>query len=213
MILRIFLSSFLILITFSAKSFAIPDLNEEGYLKLFLNKDDFSSPMRMVQDTRLQKQDPNDNAFGKYSGVYSGFAVWMGRSDSLLWRIVDIRWVFPDEHKASAYHRERLNYNCEKSPVIPKARLIGSESTVCGGELNLAGVNIVNYFYIFREKNVVVKLYAAQGSNVPGKNVKLKPSDLFPLAEKIDGKILGNSEGDVRQSEALRGPIRIRPNK
>mgnify|MGYP006302529515 CR=1 FL=1 len=74
------------------------------YLKLFLDKKDLK-PMRMVQDTRKKGPDPRDAEFKKYKGITSGFSVWMGRTDHTVWRLVDIRWVFPSADRKST----RLN--------------------------------------------------------------------------------------------------------
>ncbi|MBU1564984.1 MAG: hypothetical protein KJ630_05065 [Proteobacteria bacterium] len=80
-------------------------MTKAEFLALFLDKNDFSKPLRMVQDSREDKPAPGDDAFMRYGGQFAGFRVWMdSRTDAILWRLVDIRWVFPDEQRAKKYH-------------------------------------------------------------------------------------------------------------
>lgn len=216
MILRSIIFALFSVLCLSNLSSAVEPMTKEKYFELFLKNDDFPDPMRMVQDSRLDGLDPNDKSFGKNSGMFNGFAVWMGRSDSKLWRIVDIRWVFPDEPKAKAYYLERLQYNCENWPFIPKAAPIAIDAAVCGGEKTFGfgkttnPMILVNYFYVFRIKNVVVKLYAAQGSDVPKNAVRLSHLHLLPIAQKIKSKISNVIGGNIEQQGSQNQPARIR---
>jgi hypothetical protein len=139
------------------------------YLDLFLDASDFGGAMRMVQDSRLQGPDPDDGAFPKYGGILTGFAAWMASPDAPVWRMVDIRTIFPTEWQASAWHAARLFDNAERQPEVKGAPLVGQECWVFGGRMQLpiAGltITIANYFYLFRVVRVVVKLYVAQGSD------------------------------------------------
>ncbi len=147
-----------------AKSKAQP-LSEAAYLALFLTEAELPKGMRRVQDSRKKGADPQDSAYRKHGGQSAGMSIWMGRSDDPVWRMVDIRWVFPSESAARAYHAEALSANSERQPRIPKAEHVGTECGVFGGTVTheAAKVTMTHYFYIFRVGRVVSKLYVAQG--------------------------------------------------
>jgi hypothetical protein len=156
---------------------------------LFLNEEDLA-PLRRVQDSRIHPPDPDDAAFVRYGGLRGGFAVWMGSVASAVWRLVDIRFVFPDEERAAAYHAERLIANSEGNPEVHGAPPVGEECSVFGGRsaLSLGGaqVEMVTYFYVFRIANVVVKLFVAQG---PEAVDALTPDRVAVIAARIADRL------------------------
>jgi hypothetical protein len=132
---------------------------------LYLEADDLPGNLTLVQDSRGQGSDPGDYAFGGCDGVHAGLRVWLGEATDTVWRLVDIRFVFPDAERAAAYHAERLLANSEGNPSVDDAPVIGDECHVFGGtrSIGFADLKMTTYFYIVRVENVVVKLYVAQG--------------------------------------------------
>ena len=160
-------------------------LDEPAYLALFLDGSDLPA-MHPVQDSRLQGADPGDAAFGNRGGLHSGFQVWMDETDAPLWRLVDIRWVFPSAADAGAYHRESLRTNSEGHPPVPSAPLAGESCSVFGGTETTPfdpNITMTTFYYVFRVHNVVVKLFVAQGPALPADT--LVPGDVASVAERI----------------------------
>jgi len=161
----------------------------DEFLDLFLDADDFDEPMRCVQDTREQGPDPGDVAFPRSHGLYSGFAVWMGSTEHPVWRLVDIRWVFPDSDRARAYHVETLAHNSEGAPPVDGAPVVGRECHVFGGRqpTPIPDVEMTTYYYLFRVLNVVVKLFVAQGPALPP--ATLQAAQVADIAVRIEKRI------------------------
>ncbi len=156
----------------------------ELFLPLFLEKQDLPGDVNMTQDTRRHLAiDPGNQAFAKHCGYCSGLALWEGGFDQAILRLVDIRWVFPTEKEAQAYHAERLLANSEGQPKIPGAPAVGTDCRVFGGTLDIRGTPLTHYYYIFRVHNVVVKLYIAQGPNVNGTDKALTIEKVSELAK------------------------------
>lgn len=61
--------------------------------------------MSLVQDSAESKLDPGDYAFAACDGISSGLRVWMAARSEQIWRLVDIRWVFPDANRAARVSR------------------------------------------------------------------------------------------------------------
>lgn len=166
------------------------------FLDLFLESKDFDEPVRQVQDTREQGPDPDNRAFPKHQGLFAGFTVWMGETDNPIWRIVDIRWSFPSSEKASAFHQEALEHNSEGFPSVPNSRLVGEECYVFGGTnpIPMADIdmNMTSFYYVFRVHNVVVKLFVAQGPDLPDST--LAADQVSILAERIVRRIRDKAE-------------------
>jgi hypothetical protein len=105
---------------------------EAGYLALFLSSDDLPG-LTVAQDSRMPGPFAADDAFVQLGGTRTGMVRWQGRKGDPIQALVDIRWVFPDEDAASAYHRHRLGANSEGQPPVPDAPLVGDECAVHGG--------------------------------------------------------------------------------
>lgn len=156
----------------------------ELFLPVFLEAQDLPGDIKMTQDTRCHLPlDPGDDAFARHCGFCSGLALWQGRFDQTIFRLVDIRWVFPTKKEAQAYHVERLLANSEGQPEIPGAPLAGTDCRVFGGTIDVRGTPLTHYYYIFRVQNVVVKLYVAQGPDVIGTEKSLTLEKVAELAE------------------------------
>ena len=163
-------------------------LDDRRYAALFLQDGDLPG-LRLIQDSR-HPRGGTDAEFAKQGGERAGFAVWMGADDRPLWRVVDVRWVFPTAEAAATYHQATLRKNAENLAPVRDVPTVGEEGRVFGGVNNLSaalGIQLVDYAYIFRVGRVVVKLYAAQGSKLTG--VQLRPEHMKPVAEKIAGRI------------------------
>lgn len=130
----------------------------------YLEQDDLPG-MSLVQDSADAGPDPGDYAFAACDGLGSGLRAWMAPETGPVWRLVDIRFVFPDAARASAYHAERLLANSELNPPVPDAPPVGEECRVFGGTrpVPMAGIEMTTWFYVFRVGRVVVKLFVAQG--------------------------------------------------
>jgi hypothetical protein len=166
-------------------------ITTEKYRALFLEQKAFGQAMRMTQDNRENGPDPGNRSFAKHRGIQAGFTVWMGNSEKPIWRVVDIRFVFPTEGAASAFHLERLLENSEGQPPVTDAPKVGSECHVFGGESiaqapGTIAITMTAFYYIFRVRNVVVKFFAAQG---PGTEEPLTPAMMIPIAKKIVARI------------------------
>jgi hypothetical protein len=131
---------------------------------LYLDGDDLPG-MSLVQDSAGSGPDPGDYAFPACDGVSSGLRVWLAPQTEPVWRLVDIRFVFPDAERAAIYHAERLIANSEQNPPVPEAPLTGEDCRVFGGtrQVPMVGIDMTTYFYVFRVGRVVVKLFVAQG--------------------------------------------------
>src|SRR5215813_4813477 len=108
-------------------------ISQGDYLDLFLQDEDLGLPMNLVQDSRLQGPDPADVWFPKYQGILTGMSIWLGSTSEPVWRLVDIRTVFPTEWQASAWHAEAMAYNSEGMPQVDGAPPVGQECRVFGG--------------------------------------------------------------------------------
>jgi hypothetical protein len=166
-------------------------VDEAGYLALFLEQPDLPA-MERVQDSRLQGPDAGDDAFSHHGGISAGFQAWMAQSDAVVWRLVDVRWVFPSAADAAAYHRETLRPNAEGHPAVPGAPLVGVDCVVHGGTDATPidpTITMTAFYYLFRVRNVVVKLFVAQGPALPAD--ALTPAAVAPLADRIRRRLDG----------------------
>lgn len=164
-------------------------ITQERYLALFLEANDFSSPMRRSQDTRLNGPDPVNIWFAKYQGILAGFTVWTSSQNAVISRLVDARTVFPTQWQASAFHAEAMLYNSERMPPVTGAPSVAEECSVFGGkgpELFGPGTGLTIFFYLFRVHRVVVKLFAAQGVESPG---ALTAEPVAEVARRIVSRI------------------------
>lgn len=146
-----------------------PAEHRARFLGLFLDQADLPG-MQVVQDSRGHLPDEDDDAFARYGGTNVGMRIWMAGGDAPVWRLVDARWHFPGEANAVAYHRERLWQNAERRPGVPDATPVGQGCAVFGGVAPnpiVPDVLFTSYFYIFRVRSVVVKIFAAQSIDLP----------------------------------------------
>lgn len=162
-------------------------LKDDTYAKLYLEAGDLPPGMKRTQDSRTKGADEGDTEFKKLGGERSGLAVWMGASDQPVWRLVDIRWVFPDAEAAAVYHKARLRQNAENQPRVPGAAPVGQDGYVFGGSISMMGMDIVNYLYLFRVDRVLIKLYVAQDPQMKG--TQLRPELVKPIAERAAAQV------------------------
>lgn len=160
-------------------------LSKESYLRLFLEASDLPAGMERVQDSRTQGADPKDAAYKSHHGEASGMAAWMGADNAPIWRVVDIRWVFPTEAEAAAYIKETWRKHGEGQPEVRDAKSVGENCHVFGGTKRdeVLNMNLTQFYYVFRTGRVVVKLYVAQGPLE--EKPKLTAEMVRALAEKI----------------------------
>lgn len=164
-------------------------LTRRSHLALFLTRSDLPR-MRRVQDTRMKGPSPSDRQFARQQGVSTGFAVWMGRRNARLWRVVDVRWVFPSPKLARRYLRRSLRRNSERMRPVDDAPEVGADSRLFGGrQRSRLGLALTHYIYLFRVGNVVVKLYGAQGMRGRG----LNPTVMARLGRRVVRRILASA--------------------
>ena len=161
------------------------------FLSMFLDDDDLPDNLVMTQDTRnYLPRDPNDKSFSKHCGYCSGLALWQGGFDDTFYRLVDIRYIFPTEIEAERYLIEQLKAMSEGQPRIPNAPLKGENCSVFGGTVEILGVMLTHFYYIFRVQNVVVKLYVAEGPEIVEDNKRLRIEHVAELSEKCVQRIV-----------------------
>jgi hypothetical protein len=154
------------------------------FLSTFLGASDLTG-LHVVQDSRLGEGIAESaNGFARHGGVHSGLQVWMG-DDTVIWRLVDIRWLFEDPRGAAAFHREQVRVNSEGAPPVVGAPIVGRACMVFGGANPtpvMPDMIMTAYNYVFLVGPVLVKLFAAQSFNLPPST--LTPEHLAPLAAR-----------------------------
>jgi hypothetical protein len=156
----------------------------EPYLNLYLQPDDLPQGLRQVQDSRLHKPDLGDDAFDRLHGRRTGLCVWLGSDDELpIWRVVDIRFEFPSEAEAAAYHAERLVANSEGAEPVLGAPAVNPDGHAFGGtramQIGEFSVSMTAFCYVFRVGRIVGKVFVMQGMH---SKTALEVTDAFALA-------------------------------
>jgi hypothetical protein len=166
------------------------------YASLYLGEADLPASLSLSQDSRAQGPDAGDFWFTLHAGIHCGFQVWQGDIADTVWRVVDIRYVFPDEQAAAIYLETRRQALCENSPILEEAATVGGSGTVSGGPMAYpvggAEAELTVYYYVFRVGSVVAKLFAAQGQETAE---PLVPEAIKPLAERVADRIEAASIG------------------
>ncbi len=99
---------------------AMPEAASIDLLACFLQAADLPAGMTMPQDNRTSGPDPSDQQFARFGGLRAGLARWHS-PDGPAGRLIDIRWLFPDERSAAGYHRATLAVNAEGLSEAPAA--------------------------------------------------------------------------------------------
>lgn len=121
--------------------------------------------LRLTQDSRDSGPDAGDRAYADNRGVHSGMAIWMAPATSApVWRLCDIRWVFPDDAAAQRYLDASWKGISEGQPEV-KGDVGVAGARIFGGTSKdpIFGLETTQYFVAFRVGRVVVKLFVAQG--------------------------------------------------
>ncbi|MFI5593717.1 hypothetical protein ACIA5G_52455 [Amycolatopsis sp. NPDC051758] len=131
---------------------------------LYLDNSDLPG-MSLDEDSTFSTPGRSDYAFAACDGISTGMRVWLAEPTEPIWRLHDIRYVFPDSDCAAAYQAERLFDLREGVPSICDAPEVGQNCHVFGGTQNIPVVEVsaTMYFYVFQVESVVVKLFVAQG--------------------------------------------------
>jgi hypothetical protein len=143
--------------------------------------------MKNVQNSLTKGADQGDDKYTELKGQRAGFKVWMHKDDSNpVWRVVDIRFVFPDADAAKKYLEGSLDSLSEGTPENADAPKVGDDCRVFGPVnpklKEILGVEMRAYTYVFRKGNVVVKLFVAEGGS---SREKLDSKTVAALAEKV----------------------------
>lgn len=162
-----------------------------AYLSSYLRQSDLDGGLSRVQDSRLGKPDDGDDAFDAQGGQYSGLAAWEAADDATIRRLVDIRFVFPTEAAAAAYHREQLSYNSEGQPPVKNAPMVAEECAVFGGTQTMrfaeGTLTMTAFHIVFRCGRVVAKVFASQGQAAAD---PLTVDRVADLARRAEARIL-----------------------
>lgn len=153
-----------------------------AYLDLFLTDAEMPPDVEQVQDSRLQGPDDRDHSFTPLGGRRTGLVLWLGEEDRTLWRIVDIRWEFPDAEAASRYLSDELPYHGEGQPPLADAPAAGEQWHAFGG----VAPRLTAFHYVLRVGRIVAKLFVAQGRAA---KTALTLADVHALAEKAAARI------------------------
>ena len=79
---------------------ATPAESAGKFSGLFLRNDDFSGEMKRTENNELKKEP----LFTKLRGEFAALSVWMAADlRRAIWRVVDLRWVFPDDKSAHLF--------------------------------------------------------------------------------------------------------------
>jgi len=166
--------------------FGVTDVAPEHFATLFLSETDLPNQMKCTQ--RL-KPGPPDEAFTAAGGQFAAMSVWATEDKSAaVWRLIDIRWVLPDERAAQEYMRGALAEQSEDMPEVRGAINVGDESHLFGPGSKMAPAlgSPPMYNCIFREGRVMAKVFVAAGASA-GKTVS--PEVIAPLVKAAAAKM------------------------
>ncbi len=143
--------------------------DEKGFRRLFLESGDLPIGMHLKKQTLSVNADAADAQYLICGGLRAGIRAWNAESaSSVMWRMVDIRLAFPDEDAATRYLHASLEYLSAGSPSYATAALVGQEPEMFGPDSPAAkalGVDSRAFTLVFRERNIVVKIFVVQGAD------------------------------------------------
>lgn len=161
-------------------------IEEKDFLSLFLDASELPAGLKIAQDSRLGKPDPGDRKFAELGGRRDGFMIWMApKKDKPVWRVVDSRTVFPNANAAKAYLTASLGDYSEGFPEMKNKLKFGEDFHLFGPENSTAkalGLKMRGYIFVFRQNNIVIKLFVASGD---ASKTKLAPEAVVPICDKI----------------------------
>jgi len=158
-------------------------------IKLYLDHPDLAEDMKPSVLHRHLNPLKDDKLFHELGGIHTGITRFVATQDLskpplMLNYLNDIRWVLPNEELASKYHTQTLRSNSECATELTSSI---SEKLLVGKECHIyqsAHDRITNFYYLFRVKNVVFKLYAAR-FDLQHRELKLETvSEVARLAAK-----------------------------
>jgi hypothetical protein len=165
-------------------------MGHDDYLALFLEAGDLPPTLQRLQDRRLQGPDARDRWFARHQGILTGMAVWTAAPSETIFRLVDIRTVFPTARQASAWHVDAMAYNAEHLPQVAGAPPVGTACRVFGGtQPNPLGLGppLTAYLYLFCSGRVVVKLFTMQGTEAATPLTPVRVADIAQrTAERVE---------------------------
>lgn len=178
-----------------AQKAGLKGIDEKDFLALFLEASDLPPGLKNAQDSRLGKPDPSDRKFVRLGGRRDGFMVWMApKQDKLVWRVVDSRTVFPNADAAKSYMAASLGELAEGYPEMRTKLKIGEDFHLFGPENKTAralGLSMRGYVFVFRQNNVLVKLFVASGKK---SKTRLTPEAVVPICDKILQRLGGRGK-------------------
>ena len=202
--------------------------DDDIFPALFLEAKDMPSQMTLYGDYRIGFSEPGDQAYYDHGGLKAGMTKWEGPRESTLRLLVDIRWLFPDAHSATAYHLATLQAKSEGKPENQTAQKIGGNCHIysfpSGQELGavqgifaralgdrnqmargirraIAGMPDDAFIYLFTKGPVAVKCFAVLGSSPTA--VETRKSAVHVVAERIVSRIDGAFPNDASNRPAV----------
>ena len=185
------------------------DLAPEHFAPLFLSESDLPNQMKCTQ--RLKPGEP-DKAFVAAGGQFAAMSVWTTEDKSAaIWRLIDIRWVLPDERAAQEYMRASLAEQSEDMPEVRGAINIGEESHLFGPGSRMAQAlgGPPMYNCIFREGRVIAKVFVAMGTSA---GEKVGPEVTGPLVKAADARMKAFEQTNNRTAQSISPPPGISPS-
>jgi len=136
-------------------------VDETQYRALYLTAEDLED-LAPKESVHTAEPDPGDAAYPRLGGIRSGFQGWERWEDGdLVRRLVDIRWVFPKEEAARAYHGERAKENSEGfRPLPPPTAILGEGSLMFQGN-DPFGLGLEMHIHLFTVGPVAAKVFTS----------------------------------------------------
>eukprot|EP00771_Trimastix_marina_P001626 gnl/Trimastix_PCT/2708.p1 GENE.gnl/Trimastix_PCT/2708~~gnl/Trimastix_PCT/2708.p1 ORF type:complete len:479 (-),score=136.47 gnl/Trimastix_PCT/2708:31-1467(-) len=151
------------------------DIEQAPYKELYMDQMMLPAGMQMTRDERafLHTDCPqcisSPSPLDEFTFQHQGMVQWICGPSSTIHRLIDIRWVLPDESAAERFINDSrmIAMISEGQPLVRRFKPIGQDCKLFGGPTALfhqeTRKRIGAYAFVFRIKNIVIKLFAAQG--------------------------------------------------
>jgi len=137
--------------------------------ELYLHPASLGEELQLVQDQPDSGfSNPNDKGSKLPLGcIHRGENCWQSLQDTLLFRVVDLRWVFETKEQAALFYVQRLHLLSEQDNgpgfnEVADYLSVGDECHVYKCIMTQAEVNIEMINVIFYYKRVMVKFFATK---------------------------------------------------
>jgi hypothetical protein len=150
--------------------------------KTFLTPADLGTGYKMTEQ-HFGSLGDQPKSFANFKGENSGIKAFEGPLDNPCQRVVDIRWVFPNEKLAQNFLDAAQAEISEGVAPTRGYKPVGASCKAYGG-VNMKALQMkagvyYHYYYIFREGRCIVKVYVSEGLISKGHPT---PDLVYPLA-------------------------------